>query len=503
MPGIVERLSRTNSLPSPPGIAVEIIRMNEDDELQIAELARVISRDPAIAAKLLKTANSSSMGRPGQVGDIEDAIMVLGIRNVNLLALSFSLSAHAAPNPSRSFDYGRFWIESAVNTIAARSIANAVAKRQRDEAFLCGLLCDFGQLLLAEMVPSEYAPVIEQERATHEPVHVIEASVLSCDHAEVGSDVLREWGLPALVCDSIGAHHDPTLVEGKDEDAERLAQVLQLASACASLYVSGSVDFVDEILVLGERYFGMGPNEVQGIIDQVREGVPELLEILDLKAVDQSEVARLRDQASELLVEEGLQLNQRVSTISGTVERLTEQNEKLERRARTDPLTGLYNRRYMDEVLERELGRASRSSVSVGLLIIDIDRFKQINDFHGHPAGDMVLRGLASLIESRLSEGQHAIRCGGDEFIVVATDTNVEDLLERARLLRTTVEQTSFEWEGHDIKATFSIGGAIVSGPRAAGAEKALLSAADQELYKAKSKGRNRVFVTELMEEDL
>ena len=100
----------------PPGVALEIIRMNQDDEIEIADLASVIARDPAIAAKLLRAANSSQMGRPGQVADIEDAIMVLGLRSVNLLALSFSLTANIATNENEGFDYSRFWIQSAVNT---------------------------------------------------------------------------------------------------------------------------------------------------------------------------------------------------------------------------------------------------------------------------------------------------------------------------------------------------------------------------------------------------
>lgn len=500
MSDFFERLLGTQSLPSPPGVALEIIRMNQDDDLEIADLAAVIARDPALAAKLLKAANSSQMGRPGQVADIEDAIMVLGLRSVNLLALSFSLTGSIATSESQGFDYSRFWIQSAVNTVAARAIATRCVKSRRDEAFLAGLLCDFGQLLLAEVAPDEYAPVLERERETGQPIHLVEAVELGSDHAEIGSRILAEWGLPDLITAAIGAHHDPSRIDGRDRDRLSLARVLHLASACGSFFLSGSADQGDSVLSLAQSYFELTPEQAQELIDELREGVPELLEILELKSVEPDQINRLRGQASELLVRESLELNQRVQAISSTVERLTEQNTKLEQRARTDPLTGLNNRFFLEENLEQELQRAARSNSGVGLLIIDVDHFKSVNDFHGHQAGDMVLRKLASLIEARLSFGQSAIRCGGDEFIVLCTDVNEEALLERARLLRRAAEETSVSWDDHEIKVTLSIGGALVHGAAATGASTALLRTADQELYKAKSKGRNRVFVTTIPE---
>ncbi|MCP5045268.1 MAG: HDOD domain-containing protein, partial [bacterium] len=94
MSELLEKLRDANSIPSPPGVALEIIRLNQRDDVDIDELTEVVTRDPAIVAKLLRMANSSSFGRPGQVSDIRQAVMTLGLRSVNLLALSFSLAAY-------------------------------------------------------------------------------------------------------------------------------------------------------------------------------------------------------------------------------------------------------------------------------------------------------------------------------------------------------------------------------------------------------------------------
>jgi diguanylate cyclase (GGDEF)-like protein len=498
---LLEDLVNTNTLPSPPGIALEIIRLNSNEEVSISELAGVISRDPSIAAKLLRMANSSQIGRPGQVADLEDAIMVLGIRTVNLLALSFSLVSCDSSARSECFDYARFWTQSSCNAVAASSIAKLHAPGQRDEAFLSGLLCDFAQLMLAEVAPREYEPVVRWMQSNEGLLQQIEVSQLDYDHAQFGQRIFGHWGLPGVICDAIGAHHDPSRVDEKDEKARKLAEVLHIASTCSDLYVGHGPNRADELVALGSTYFGMSPESCQEILDQLQESVPEFLEILDLDTSDQDEIAEIRSRASEMLVSQSLELNQRVQSISGTLERLSHQNAQLEKTARTDTLTGLHNRLFLEEALERELDNAAESDGSVGLLLIDLDRFKQINDLHGHLAGDSILREVATLIKDCLTFGQTAIRCGGDEFIVLCSNVTPETLLERAQLLRRAVEETSIRWGSARAQPTLSIGGSVVRGDAAAGARTRLLESADAELYRAKAKGRNRVFVTTLKAE--
>lgn len=500
MSQLVQRLVGSNTLPSPPGIALEIMRLNEDEEVSISDLAGVISKDPAIAAKLLRMANSSQIGRPGQVSDIGDAVMTLGIRSANLLTLSFSLASCSYESRSNAFDYTRFWTASACNAVVARLIARSHLRARQDEAFLAGLLCDFAQLMLAESAPREYEPVLRWNRANGGPIQAAELAQLGCDHAEFGRLILLNWGLPPVICEAVGAHHKPTWVEEVDQEAQSLARVLHLASICSHLYIEGAEEQADELVALGATYFEMDASQCQELLDEMREGVSEFLEILDLSAVDPTKLDEIRTQANEILLQESLELNQRVQSISGTLERLSQQNLELERSARTDPLTGLKNRVFLEEALKTGLDWAVKDGGSVGLLIIDVDRFKEINDIHGHLAGDTVLKEIAAVIETRLNLDQSAVRCGGDEFIVLCTNVSPGELIERAQRLRLAVEEMTVTWDSKALRLTISAGGCVAKGSAAAHARTALLKSADDELYRAKAKGRNRVFVTTLKE---
>lgn len=166
--------------------------------------------------------------------------------------------------------------------------------------------------------------------------------------------------------------------------------------------------------------------------------------------------------------------------------------EQLADQAVHDPLTGLFNRRYLDEALERELARAARSQCPLSLLMIDIDHFKHINDTFGHPVGDRVLAQLGTLLDQLIRRCDTACRYGGEEFVVLMPESAAEELTQRAEQLRSAFSQLYIEVEGRLISATLSIGIATCP-PRQKLDAGTLIKMADQALYLAKQGGRNRV----------
>ena len=171
---------------------------------------------------------------------------------------------------------------------------------------------------------------------------------------------------------------------------------------------------------------------------------------------------------------------------------LTEANRRLHDQAMRDPLTGLYNRRYLEESLDREIKRAKRSGLPIGLMMIDIDHFKRCNDRFGHSAGDAALRAVGQYVQS-LARGEDILcRYGGDEFVLVMTHASSRAVLERAEALRNGVRQLKIEHEGLDIgPVTLSVGIAMLPDHGESG--QAALEAADAALYHAKQAGRDRV----------
>ena len=157
---------------------------------------------------------------------------------------------------------------------------------------------------------------------------------------------------------------------------------------------------------------------------------------------------------------------------------------QLQQQAVRDYLTGLYNRRYMEETLKREIARAKRESTQLSLMILDGDNFKEINDTYGHQAGDFVLKELANFLLEKYRAGDVICRYGGDEFVVVMPNASVDDAAKRATEWRMSFAARKFNFNGKSVTVKFSIG--VATYPVHASTCEELLQAADQALYYSK-----------------
>jgi diguanylate cyclase (GGDEF)-like protein/PAS domain S-box-containing protein len=156
-----------------------------------------------------------------------------------------------------------------------------------------------------------------------------------------------------------------------------------------------------------------------------------------------------------------------------------------------DPLTGLHNRRYLEETLPRELSRAKRVGYPMALIMVDLDHFKRVNDTYGHPTGDAVLKAMASILLHGAREGDIICRFGGEEFLVALPNMTVEHALTRAKAWQATLGQTSIQHGAFSVQITLSAG--ISAFPDHGADIDTLLHLADEALYRAKANGRNRV----------
>lgn len=175
--------------------------------------------------------------------------------------------------------------------------------------------------------------------------------------------------------------------------------------------------------------------------------------------------------------------------------------ETLQNQAIRDPLTGLFNRRYMEESLKRELYRATRKGVPIGIIMLDIDHFKKFNDSFGHAAGDSLLRELGTFLKTHMRGADIACRYGGEEFTLILPELSVEDARGRAEQLRKEVSDLNTQHNGQALNGvTLSLGVAVF--PEDGATMEAVMRAADLALYRAKQEGRNRVVVWQANEQE-
>ena len=191
----------------------------------------------------------------------------------------------------------------------------------------------------------------------------------------------------------------------------------------------------------------------------------------------------------------GLSLRESRKVLGERLEQITQLQARLQEQALRDPLTGLYNRRHMDQVLDRELAACAASGEPLALVLLDIDHFKQVNDTWGHLAGDDLLRALAAQLREVVDGRAMACRLGGDELMLMLPGTSSAGAMAMAERLRRRFEQVPASTGAGPMAASLSLG--IAMFPDHGQSARELLHCADQALYQAKLHGRNRTMLAE------
>ncbi len=488
-------LARADNLPSLPAVALEVLRISQDEDATLDDMAGCLSRDPALAAKLLKLANSSLFGGGKAVTTLQRATMLLGMKTVKLMSLSFSL-AGSLPKKGKqgSFDFGEYWHRSLVNAIAARSLARLLKSPQGDEAFLCGLFTHFGKLVLTRCMPTEFEAVLAE--AGGWPSSQQEERGLGFRSTDVCAALLRSWDLPELLYVTVGSWSRPeALAQLTDPHQRQLAQLLGLAHLAETVLCDA--DKGEALAALQEAMrtgHGVAENELNALLVGLESGINETAELLSIQLPGGTSYEEVVEQARLQMVHVSLGTAVDLRAAELRNQELESEKKVLESRATTDRLTGLPNRAAFDTFLEREVRARIGATVprALGLVMLDVDHFKRFNDTYGHQVGDEVLRMVGALLDRMTRKGDLSARYGGEEFAVVLPQTTPFGLKTVCDRLREAIEQESIEVDGQRLSVTASLGGACVARFDSPADAAALIKLADHYLYQAKKKGRNR-----------
>jgi diguanylate cyclase (GGDEF)-like protein len=483
---LVQRIRQCPTLPSLPSIAVQVLDLAQRANVDIAEIARIISKDPALSGKILRTVNSSFYGRSQHVSTISHALVILGLQSVKTLVLGFSLVSNLSKNKSKGFKHIAYWKRSIFAATAARTIANKINLVQQEEAFLAALLMDIGMLVLDQVVGDQYGEIHAKSKS-HDDLARLEQETLGMTHAQVGGMIAEQWKLPPLLTVPVSHHHDSESVT--DLSLRKLADLVYISGRCADVFVDeeAAPAIADVRNACFSRYKLNGP-DTDALLAEIGTRTKEVASLFEINIGSATEYDAILKKANEALVEITLQSQIQASA-------LQEQNAELKQQALTDALTGLANRARFDQFMAEAFAIAQSKKQPLAILMLDVDKFKKINDSHGHPGGDQVLRVLGRLMKAVARPQDLAARYGGEELVLVLPATARATAATIAETIRRAICAKPVQHDKKGIPVSASIGVSVYEAgcPFKTGAQ--LLKAADLALYNAKNSGRNCVRV--------
>jgi diguanylate cyclase (GGDEF)-like protein len=500
-PELERRLKLLIDFPSPAGVAAQVVNVANDPDADLGRIAQVISLDPAISAKMLRTANSPFYGQRRKSQNLRQAIMVLGLNATITLALGFSLVKTFEQRSSAGIDYPRFWRRALLSAIAARAFAEVKKLPSNEEMFLAALLQDIGVLALDRHQDSFYRDL--PQGASHDETVAYERERLGCDHADVGAWLLRSWHVPSLLCDAVDASHRALSIQVAT-DLDAFMQSVALSGIFAEGLIRDEGAAPSRTVSEAEReLLQIDEPTLVEIVERIKAQIPEMESLFEQDIMAAWEFEGLMGRAREVLLMRSLDTLREFQRLSDAHTLLASRTEELRRASLLDALTGAYNRRYFDEKLAEEVHHARACNWPLSLMFADLDHFKRVNDQYGHQAGDEVLRGAARLLTQSLRETDLVARYGGEEFVVILPGTNAPEAMGVAARVSEAFRKHVHTVGPHEIKVTVSIGVVTDDTRHSAGADD-LVRAADLAVYAAKGEGRDRVveFDKRLMEPD-
>jgi len=471
-------LKACRTLPSVPAVVLEVLDLCQSEDVGIGQVGKVLARDPALTAKVLKVANSPWYGVRSQITTLERAITILGINATLSLALSFSLVRNLQKSRPSSFDHQTFWKRCVITAAASQEVGRWAKAASQDELFLGGLLQNIGILVLNEAIPESYGRLIAASGEDHILLATLERQAFGSDHAEVGAWQLERWNLPVKLQLAVACSHNG---QCEDRALSAFCSCVALAGFIADIWIQS--DPAAATAAAREKsisLFDMSSEQFQKILDNVARVLPEVTANLDINIGWEDYIAGILYQARASFVELSLQASRAA--------------REIQLQAQQDNLTSLANRSYLSDILPRQFLAARESGQPMSVLFLDVDRFKLINDSYGHPGGDRVLVTIGQILH-RCTRGSDIVaRYGGDEFLVVLSNAGEKAAFDICKRILNAVQAGPYKADdGSEIRVSISIGCATMSAECSFSSVDDLIRTADRCLYAAKRGGRNRI----------
>jgi two-component system cell cycle response regulator len=388
-PDLLERVLRCRDLPTLPAVAMRVVELTGNDAVRVKDLADAIQNDQALAAKVLRTVNSSLYAMRTRCSSINQAIVMLGMSAVKSLALSFSLVGAIRECQAGDFDMDDYWRRGIYTAIAARAIA--VKARMRtdptpEECFLGGLLQDLGMLALYFTLGRPYLEVIQAAEGDHRKVARLELKVLELHHADVGAMIAKRWKLPEALVMPIKYHERPTAAPLEYTAVVRAVGLGNLAAdvLMATEPAAPLRRFYDR----AKQWFNFDGPQADEVLRTMIDSAAEVRSLLSVPPSELPDSAALLARARAQMQTLSVHAGEHGSQASPAGDALS-----------VDDLTGIASRLQFDRSLVAAFEQTRRGSGPLSIALFDVDGLDRMNNRYGREAGDTILIGIAGRLE--------------------------------------------------------------------------------------------------------
>jgi len=295
-PELESKILSCRTLPSLPLAALEVLAASRQEQVDLRALADIVSRDPAMAARVVAASNAAAFGW-GEVASLPRAITLLGANRVLCVVLTFSLVSMRRQGEAHGFDHGAYWRRAIFAGIAARALAE-LSGVDPDEALLAGLLQDFGCLALSEALRGRYGKIVGAARGNHWRLFDLEQEQLGATHVEVTGLLAERWRIPERLRRAVaGSHTLPPAPPGRLD----LAACVALSGPFAEVWTAHSpADAVADALA-SARAFGQSRETIGGVLARIGALVPEVSAELQVTVAPEEERRRVLAEARAAL----------------------------------------------------------------------------------------------------------------------------------------------------------------------------------------------------------
>lgn len=496
MPTVQDFINEKIKLHSPPAIALKILKAVRQDDNSFKDLAEIVMADPALVARIMKLANSSLYGLPKRVDSLAQATALIGTQNLKNIALSFVIVQEFQNTAPGVFDLSLYWRRAITTAVSAEILAKNVGYKDHD-IFIAALLQDIGIVIMFLTDAGTFTEILDKKRISGKSLCETEKELFGFDHTEISNHLLTTWNLPDTICGPILHHHNKDPIE----PYRNSALILGFADKISAMY-HGTQSNTKAIEVRQglKQHYQFQDDQIDGMVDAIGDKALEVMELFTIEPGDMKPFSQIMQEAVEELGRMNfsyeqlvLELKQAKQNAEQLAINLKRANDNLRELVFRDELTGLYNHRYFQEVIESELQKSVRYKHPLSLLLIDIDYFKRVNDTFGHLMGDRVLREISQIMLKLVRQIDIVARYGGEEFAIIMPETGMVGGKVLAQRVRRGIEQHQTKYNNQSIAVTVSIGLVSTDMANVETTRQALIAQSDRALYKAKLSGRNRI----------